>query len=106
MLATVVDEVVALAEVFAVGDDHALVEHIRFYAINGTLHTYKKCAFLMAYANTSPKDAEAMMAHYKTIADYMGWEDVGSVVAPGIWTAGSIKGTKYCEQAYQLGKNI
>lgn len=34
----------------------------------------------------------------------MGWEDVGSVVAPGIWTAGSIKGTKYCDQAYQLGK--
>lgn len=78
----------------------------RFYAINGTLHCYKKCAFLMAYANTSPTDAEAMIAHYKTIANYMGWEDVGSVVAPGIWTAGSIKGTKYCEQAYQLGKNL
>ena len=43
----------------------------RFYAINGTLHTYKKCAFLMAYANTSLKDAEAMEVHYKTIADYM-----------------------------------
>ena len=78
----------------------------RFYAINGTLHTYKKCAFLMAYANTSPKDAEAMNAHYMTIADYMGWENVGSVVAPGIWTAGSIKGTKYCREAYQLGKSL
>ena len=52
------------------------------------------------------EDEEVVVAHYKTIADYMGWEDVGSVVAPGIWTAGSIKGTKYCEQAYQLGKNI
>ena len=72
----------------------------------GLLHTHKKCAFLMAYANTSAKDAEAMNAHYKTIADYMGWEDVGSVVAPGIWTAGSIKGTKYAKQAYELGKSL
>ena len=60
----------------------------------------------MAYANTSPKDAEAMNAHYMTIADYMGWENVGSVVAPGIWTAGSIKGTKYSREAYQLGKSL
>lgn len=78
----------------------------RFYAINGTLHTYKKCAFLMAYANSSAKDAAPMIAHYKIIADYMGWEDVGSVVAPGIWTAGSIKGTKYSNDAYLLGKNL
>ena len=78
----------------------------RFYALNGTLHTYKKCAFLMAYANTSAQDAVAMNGHYRTIADYMGWEDVGSVVAPGIWTAGSIKGTKYAVQAYELGKSL
>ena len=47
-----------------------------------------------------------MIAHSKTIAEYMGLEDVGRVVAPDIWTAGSIKGTKYFEQAYQLGKNL
>lgn len=78
----------------------------RFYAINGTLHTHKKCAFLMAYANMSKKDAEAMTAHYRTIADYMGWEDVGSVIAPGIWTAGRIKGTKYAKESYELGKSL
>jgi hypothetical protein len=78
----------------------------RFYAINGPLHTYKKCIFLMAYANMSKKDADAMTAHYKTIANYMGWEDVGSVIAPGIWTAGSIKGTKYSEEAYKLGRSL
>lgn len=77
----------------------------RFYAINGTLHTRKKCAFLMAYANTPKKDAEAMTAHYKIIADYVGWEDVGSVIAPGIWTAGSIKGTKYAKESYDAKTN-
>ena len=78
----------------------------RFYAINGKLHVPKKTAFLMAYANSSQKDAEAMTAHYRTIADYMGWEDVGMVIAPGVWTAGSIRRTDYGEQAYQLGKEL
>ena len=78
----------------------------RFYALNGTLHSPRKTAFLMAYANMSAKDAEAMTAHYQTIADYMGWEDVGRVIAPGIWTAGSIKGTRYATQAYELGKRL
>ena len=60
----------------------------------------------MADANMSAKDAEAMTSHYRTIADYMGWKDAGSVIAPGIWTAGSIKGTKYATQAYELGRNL
>ncbi|MDO5297722.1 MAG: flavodoxin family protein [bacterium] len=78
----------------------------RFYAINGTLHSFKKCAMIMAYANTASKDAEAMIAHYHTIASYMGWQDVGKVIAPGIWTAGSIKGSKYCDEAYRLGRSL
>ena len=78
----------------------------RFYAINGQLHAKKKAAFLMAYANQSKKDAEAMIAHYRTLLDYMGWEDVGQVIAPGIWMAGSIKGTPYAEAAYQLGRSL
>lgn len=78
----------------------------RFYALNGTLHSPRKAAFLMAYANMSAKDAEAMISHYRTIVDYMGWDDVGSVIAPGIWTAGSIKGTQYASKAYELGKNL
>ena len=78
----------------------------RFYAINYKIHGGKKTAFLMAYANTSPKDAEAMTAHYKTIANYMGWEDAGMVIAPGIWPVGAVKGTKYAQQAYELGKKL
>lgn len=31
---------------------------------------------------------------------------VGEVVVPGVWTAGSIRNTRYGEQAYQLGKSI
>ncbi len=56
----------------------------RFYALNGQLHVKKKAAFLMAYANQAKKDADAMVAHYRTLIDDMGWEDAGQVIAPGI----------------------
>lgn len=79
----------------------------RFYAINGRIKgAPKKTAFLMAYANTSKKDAETMLLHYRTLADYLGWEDMGTVVAPGVWTAGSIRNTRYGDDAYKLGKNL
>ena len=79
----------------------------RFYAINGRIKgAPKKTAFLMAYANMADRDAEAMRVHYRTLADYLGWEDMGSVIAPGVWTAGSIRNTKYGEEAYRLGKSL
>lgn len=79
----------------------------RFYAINGRIKgAPKKTAFLMAYANTGEKDAEAMRVHYQILADYLGWTDMGSVIAPGVWTAGTIRNTKYGDEAYRLGRNL
>lgn len=79
----------------------------RFYAINGQIKgASKKAAFLMTYANTSGKEAEPILAHYHTLMDYLGWTSVGEVVAPGVWTAGSIQSTDYPQQAYQLGKSL
>ena len=79
----------------------------RFYAINGQIKgASKKAVFMMAYADTSKTEAEAMTSHYKTLVRYLGWKDVGMVIAPGVWTAGSIKNTKYGEEAYKLGKSV
>ena len=79
----------------------------RFYAINGQIKGhYKKAAYLMTYADTAKKEAEPMLLHYRTLMDYLGWESVGEVVASGVWTAGSIRNTRYGEQAYQLGKSL
>lgn len=51
----------------------------RFYAINGRIKgAPKKTAFLMAYANSAYKDAEAIRVHYATLADYLGWSDMES----------------------------
>ena len=79
----------------------------RFYAINGQIKgAPKKAAFLMTYADTARKEAEPMLAHYRTLLDYLGWTSVGEVVAPGVWTAGSVRRTDYPGQAYRLGKSL
>lgn len=79
----------------------------RFYAINGQIKgRRKKCAFMMTYADTGEKEALPMLSHYHAIVEYLGWEDAGIVVAPGVWTSGSIRNTKYGEKAYQLGKGL
>lgn len=79
----------------------------RFYAINGQIKDhYKKAAYLMTYADTARKEAEPMLVHYHMLMEYLGWESVGEVVAPGVWTAGSTRNTGYGEKAYQLGKSL
>lgn len=79
----------------------------RFYALNGTIKgASKRSAFLMAYADTNPKEAEPMISHYRTLINYLGWTDSGMVIAPGMWTAGSVNDTKYSRQAYELGKSV
>lgn len=79
----------------------------RFYAINGQVKSSpKKAALLMTYADTAKKEAEPILSHYRTLTEYLGWTSVGEVIAPGVWTAGSVKSTGYGDEAYRLGKSI
>lgn len=79
----------------------------RFYSINGKIKgANKKTAYLMTYANTNPQQAEAMKSHYTTMSEYLGWKDMGQVIAPGVWSAGDIKSTSYGKKAYDLGKSL
>ena len=79
----------------------------RFYALNGQIkRASKQAAFLMAYANTDPKEAEPMISHYHTLLNYLGWEDRGMVVTPGMWPTGAVNSTEYSRKAYELGRNL
>lgn len=79
----------------------------RFYAINGRIKgAPKKTALLMAYADMAEIEAQPILLHYRTLARYLGWEDIGTVVAPGVWTAGAVKNTRYGDEAYRLGKSV
>lgn len=78
----------------------------RFYAINGQLHVPKKAALIMTYANTAKAQAQPITSHYDVLLDYLGWSDVGRIIAPGVWTEGSVKNTSFPAKAYNLGKNL
>ncbi len=78
----------------------------RFYAINGQIHIPKKAVLLMTYANSAKSQSVPISSHYDVLLEYLGWSDAGRVIAPGIWTAGSIRSTQFPQKAYELGKNI
>ena len=78
----------------------------RFYAINGQIHTPKKSALIMTYADTSSKEAQPIISHYETLLNYLGWSDSGKVIASGVWTEGDVNNTEYPKQAYELGKSF
>jgi len=78
----------------------------RFYAINGQIHRPKKAVLLMTYANSAASEAEPIKKHYEVLLNYLGWQDAGQVIAPGVWPIGAINHTAYPQQAYELGKNI
>ena len=79
----------------------------RFYALNGLIKGHvKQAVLLMAYANTAPEEAEPMLSHYHTLLRYLGWKDLGTVVAAGMWPAGAVNDTKYSRMAYDLGRKL
>ena len=78
----------------------------RFYAINGKIHIPKKTALIMTYADTEEKEAQPIKKHFETLINYLGWTNVGEIVASGVWTQGSVKNTKYPKMAYEVGKNL
>ena len=78
----------------------------RFYAINGKIHIPKKTALIMTYADTEEKEAQPIKKHFETLINYLGWTNVGEIVASGVWTQGSVKNTKYPKMTYELGKNL
>lgn len=78
----------------------------RFYAINGQIHKPKKSVLLLTYANNSTQYEQPIITYYEQLLNYLGWTDAGRVIAPGVWTAGSVLNTKFPQQAYELGRSL
>lgn len=78
----------------------------RFYAINDRIHTPKKAALIMTYADTGERIAMPIKNHYEILLNYLNWTSIGEIIASGVWTAGSVNQTQYPKLAYELGKNV
>lgn len=76
----------------------------RFYAINGSIRTPKQAVLMMTYADISKRKESPILTHYDVLPEYLGWTDAGRIIAPGVWTEGSISRTEFPKKAYLLGR--
>ena len=77
----------------------------RFYSINGSMGR-KKSALIAAFGNPSSKVAEPSVAMYRAMTAFLGWEDMGMILAAGVWAPRDARSTDYGRQAYEMGRNI
>lgn len=79
----------------------------RFHGIDELLQkSPKKSALLAAGANPNKWIMDGILTTYHTELRYLGWQDVGSVLATGCYAAKDIEQTEFPRQAYLLGKNF
>lgn len=76
----------------------------RFYAINSQLHSPRQTVLLAAAWNNNDWTYTALESHYETLVRYMGWTDVGRVVATNSGTRSMCESTDFPQIAYELGK--
>lgn len=77
----------------------------RFYSRTGSIHNKK--SFYMATAwNNDDWTMTALQHHYDRLCAYMDWQDQGRVMATGCGTRSMIEGSKFPQQAYELGKSL
>lgn len=79
----------------------------RFYSHHTQLTGSRKKAVLLATAGSDTDwTMTALTQHYQTIVKYLGWEDLGTVLATGCADRDRIERSAFPAQAQQLGQQI
>ena len=79
----------------------------RFYSFTTELTSmHKKTALLAVAWDDTDTVFEVTGAYYKTICDYMQFEDCGMILGGGCGTPEMTKNSGFPKQAYELGKSI
>lgn len=79
----------------------------RFHGIDNYLRgSDKKSILIVTAAYTQNWVFEGIVANYKTTLKYLGWKDIGKLLAYNCYLRTDIENTDYPKQAYELGKNI
>ena len=74
----------------------------RFYSRTGHL-TGKKSVLMATAYNRADWTMNALVDHYDTLVRYMGWTDMGKVLAIGCGARSLIEKSEFPDQAYKLG---
>lgn len=80
----------------------------RFYAHNGAIMSHKKdCILIATAADRNDWTMQALVDHYETIVEkYMGWKNVGTILGTGCYVREDAVGSKFADEAYEMGKNL
>ncbi len=79
----------------------------RFYAVNSVLMEKPMGAVLLATCGDNEDwTLQALVHHYETICRYLHWENIGMVLAPGVYQRADLEGTEYPMQAHALGASL
>ena len=66
----------------------------------------KKMALLLVGAASLPELFDAILTEYNLCLNFFNIEDAGKVLVRGVKDKGDIKGTRFLDDAYQLGTSI
>lgn len=79
----------------------------RFYAFNGQLMSrHLKAALICAAWNSDDWTMRDVSSHYGTICRYLGFEDVGQILAVGCGTPGMTEHSPFLREAFELGSGL
>ncbi|MBQ9536666.1 MAG: flavodoxin family protein [Desulfovibrionaceae bacterium] len=79
----------------------------RLFAVAETDPKYanpvKDCALIMAAEGDSQENWKPVLDYYKALVGFMGWHDLGQVLAGGVLQAGAVAGKPVLEEARKFG---
>ena len=67
---------------------------------------HKKTILLMASEGSGKENDAPVVQYYQSLLGFLGWEDLGSVIAGGVLKIGDIEGHPGLQKAFELGKSI
>ena len=82
----------------------------RLFAVAETDPAYanpkKDCALVMAAEGNTPDNWKPALDYYKALVHFLGWRDLGQVLAGGVLAAGAVAGTPVLEEARLFGSKL
>ena len=67
---------------------------------------HKQAILLMASEGSGRENEEPVLHYYKSLLGFLGWEDLGTLIAGGVLKLGDIAGHPELKKAFELGESI
>ena len=67
---------------------------------------HKKAVLLMAAEGTGAENEAPVLHYYQSLLGFLGWENLGSLIAGGVLKVGAIAGHPLLRSAFELGQSI